>query len=191
MVTKIDAKTALVVIDLQQGIAFGNKAHPLEDVLGNAAALVQSFREAGLPIVIVNVNLLGAVWTKSRKDVENDLSKILQTQEQIDAFTSIVPQIVTTQEDIFITKQTWNAFFNTSLHEKLQEKNVTGIVFCGISTSIGVEGSARAASELGYNITFATDAMTDSSIESHNNSIKYIFPRLGEVGVSEDVITRL
>jgi len=47
------------------------------------------------------------------------------------------------------------------LNDELKKRNVTGIVIAGISTSIGVEGTARAASILGYNISFATDAMTD------------------------------
>jgi nicotinamidase-related amidase len=54
-----------------------------------------------------------------------------------------------------------------------------------------VEGTARAASELGYNITFATDAMTDREEEAHQRSIKYIFPRMGETGTTKEIINIL
>ena len=94
-------------------------------------------------------------------------------------------------EDIHITKRGWNAFFQTPLHDELQKREITQIVLCGISTSIGVEGTARAASELGYNIIFVTDAMTDTVLASHNNSLLNIFPRLGELGSAYDVINLL
>ncbi|MEO6522636.1 MAG: hypothetical protein ABIN91_13210 [Mucilaginibacter sp.] len=35
-----------------------------------------------------------------------------------------------------------------------------------MSTSAGVEGTARPAAERDYNITFATDAMTDRKLEA-------------------------
>ena len=93
--------------------------------------------------------------------------------------------------DIFVTKRTWNAFYNTPLHEELKKRNITGIVLAGIATSIGVEGTARAAHELGYNISFATDAMTDRMAEAHKHSMQIIFPRIGELGTAADIIEKL
>ena len=94
-------------------------------------------------------------------------------------------------EDIRITKETWNAFYNTALHAELQKKGITGIVLAGIATAIGVEGTARGANEYGYNIAFASDAMTDLVEDTHINTFKYIFPRLGEVGTTEEIIEKL
>ena len=54
-----------------------------------------------------------------------------------------------------------------------------------------MEGTARAASELGYNVSFALDAMTDRSQEAHERSIQFIFPRMGETGTTEDIIATL
>jgi nicotinamidase-related amidase len=64
-------------------------------------------------------------------------------------------------------------------------------VICGIATSIGVESTARQAYELGYNVTLATDAMTDLNLDTHNNSVNLIFPRLGETGSCEDIKAQL
>jgi nicotinamidase-related amidase len=185
MITELDKQTALVLIDLQKGILAGDKAHPMEGVLNNAAALVEGFHEASLPVVIVNVNPAGAAWTRSRKDAQMPASKMP------DNFTEIVDEVPTRPDDLFVTKHTWNAFFETELHEELQKRNVTGIVLGGVSTSIGVEGTARAAAELGYNVSFATDAMTDRVLEAHNNSLQYIFPRIGESGTTKDILNRL
>lgn len=185
MITELDKQTALVLIDLQKGILAGDKAHPLEGVLENAAVLVDGFHQAGLPVVIVNVNPAGAAWTRSRKDAQMPASKIP------DDFAEIVAELPTRPDDIFVTKHTWNAFFETELHEKLQKQHVTGMVLGGVSTSIGVEGTARAAAELGYNVSFATDAMTDRVLEAHNNSLQYIFPRIGESGTTAEILNKL
>ena len=81
--------------------------------------------------------------------------------------------------------------FATPLHDLLRTEMVTGIVLAGISTSIGVEGTARSASELDDKISFAVDAMTDSQEEAHTRSIKYIFPRIGETGTTAEIIAML
>lgn len=186
MITALDKSTALVLIDLQNGVAGLPLAHPVENILTNSAKLVAAFRKAGLPIVIVNVNSAGAVWTKARKE-----SIAAQSAPPKPDWLDIVPEIKTEPNDIFITKHTWGAFYETSLHEELKKKDVTGIVLAGVATSIGVEGTARQASEMGYNITFIKDAMTDLYPDAHVHSLKYIFPRIGEIGDTDDVIALL
>jgi nicotinamidase-related amidase len=188
MVTTLDKNTALVLIDLQKGIAGLPLAHPIAGVLANCAKLVAAFRKAGLPIVIVNVNPAGAKWTKSRKDAVPNAGSAPVFKEE---WMEIVPEIQTEPGDIFITKHTWSAFFETAIEAELKKREVTGIVIGGVSTSIGVEGTARDASELGYNLTFATDAMTDMFADAHQNSLKYIFPRMGETDITEKIIAVL
>jgi nicotinamidase-related amidase len=181
MVTSLDKNTALVLIDLQKGIVQYPVAHPITGILANAAKLVVAFRKANLPIVVVNVNPAGK-WTTTRKDAKQH------------AFTpdadwlEITPEIKTEPNDIFITKSTWSAFFETAIDEELKKRNVTGIVLAGVSTSIGVEGTARDASRNAYNITFASDAMTDMIAEAHQHSISRIFPRMGEVDTTDKII---
>jgi nicotinamidase-related amidase len=186
MITSLDDKTALVLIDLQNGVVGLPLAHPVANVLANAAKLVAAFRKAGLPVVIVNVNPTGAAWTKVRKDA-NPTGGAAFKEDWLD----IVPEIVTQNSDIFITKHTWGAFYETELDNELKKKNITGIVIAGISTSIGVEGTARGASERGYNLTFAEDAMTDMFSDAHEHSLTRIFPRIGEIGTTDDVINCL
>jgi nicotinamidase-related amidase len=183
MITTLDKNTALVLIDLQKGVAGLPLAHPVKDVLANAVKLVAAFRGAGLPIVIVNVNPAGAAWTTSRKDPNLAPPPAFKAD-----WLDIVPEIEIRTDDIFITKHTWGAFYETALDDELKKRGVTGIVLAGISTSIGVEGTARGASERGYNITFALDAMTDMFMDAHEHSIKRIFPRIGETGTTDDVI---
>jgi nicotinamidase-related amidase len=185
MITTLDKNTALILIDLQKGIVRAPLAKPVSSILENAVKLVEAFRKAGLPIVIVNVNPAGATWTKARKD--SNPPQLTFGEDWLE----ITPEIKTQPDDIFITKHTWGAFYETALDKELKKRNVTGIVIAGVSTSIGVEGTARGASERGYNITFARDAMTDMFADAHENSLKYIFPRIGEVDDTDKILEKL
>ena len=196
MITTIDKQTALVLIDLQRGVVRTKTAHPVKNVLQKASMLVDVFRSANLPVVVVHVNPLGADWTKTRVEVSAiPRNQVIQTIAKvalpITGFTDIVPEIEIKKGDILIEKTSWNAFFQTSLDEELKKREITQLVLAGISTSKGVEGTARAASELGYNLIFATDAMTDKSKEAHDNSIQNIFPRLGELGTVMEITRKL
>jgi len=185
MITALDKKTALVLIDLQKGIVSYPTAHPIAGVLANAAKLVAAFRKAGQPIVVVNVDPGKNKALNTRKDAQQRMGEIPAE------WLEIVPEIQTNADDVFITKHTWNAFADTALDDELKKRGVTGIVLAGVSTSIGVEGTARAAYERGYNISFATDAMTDMAAEAHEHSTKRVFPRVGEVGLTDEIIEQL
>jgi hypothetical protein len=70
----------------------------------------------------------------------------------------------------------------------LRRRKVTGIVLAGISTSIGVESTARAANERGYELTVVTDAITDTNKGAHLNSLRAIFPQITELATTEEVL---
>jgi len=41
---------------------------------------------------------------------------------------------------------------------------------------------------MGFNVTLATDAMTDSQADAHAYSIGRVFPRIGETGTTRETI---
>lgn len=180
MITAIDPKTALIVIDMQKGIVSGQLAHPIEPVASNNSVLATAFRAHGLPVVLVHVT----GGAPGRIEVS-------MGGERPSDWADFIPALNQQPSDIVVTKQTWGAFSNTDLHARLQDLGITQVVITGVATSIGVESTARSAFEHGYNVTLATDAMTDFSLEAHNNSVARIFPRLGETGTSADILARL
>lgn len=180
-VTTLDPKTALIVVDLQKGIAGREAAHPVADVVKNAVALLDAFRRHKLPVVLVNV-AGGAPGRNEQPRMPSNLPA---------EFIELLPELKQQPSDHTVTKRTWGAFTNTDLDAHLKKNGVTQVVICGIATSIGVESTARFAQELGYNVTLATDAMTDMRIEAHDNSVKRIFPRLGETGFRADIVALL
>jgi nicotinamidase-related amidase len=102
-----------------------------------------------------------------------------------------VPELGREAEDHVVTKQRWGAFLGTDLDGYLRGRGVTQVVLAGISTSAGVESTARGAYDLGYNVVLVTDAMTDRNAEAHRHSVETVFPRLGETATTAEVLARL
>ena len=176
----IDSVTALIVVDLQRGIAIPPTVHPVAEVLANAVSLASRFRSLGLPVVLVNVE--GGAPGRSEQPAP---------ASRPEGWTELLPELGRRVEDITITKRTWGAFTGTGLDAILREREVTNVVLAGIATSMGVESTARQAHELGYNVTIALDAVTDRSPETHLNSTERIFPKLAETGSTSEIMALL
>jgi nicotinamidase-related amidase len=178
-VTALDPRTALVVIDLQKGIAGHPAAAP---VVAQAARLADAFRAAGLPVVLVNVT--GGAQGRAERP--------RPSAPRADDWAELMPELHPEAEGtILVTKQTWGAFHATDLDERLRENRVTQIVLAGIATSAGVESTARAAHEHGYNVTVATDAVADFDPVNHEHSVTRILPRIGETGTTDEILDLL
>ena len=175
-VTKIDEVSALVVIDLQKGIAGMATA-----VIEKAAQLARAFRERGLPVVLVNVTGMAP----GRTDTPRPQFAFA------DDWAELVPELEQAAGDHLVSKQRWGAFPGTGLEDYLKLRGATQIVLAGVATSIGVESTARSAYDLGYNVVLVTDAMADRSEEAHRYSVEKVFPRLGETGTTDDVLKLL
>ncbi len=104
-----------------------------------------------------------------------------------EGWTDLVPELGSDPHDILITKHRWGAFTGTDLDDQLRQRGVTQLVIGGVSTSIGVETTARSAYELGYHVVLAVDAMLDRDPACHEHSIARIFPRLGEPSTADAI----
>ena len=188
-ISEIDPRTALVVIDLQRGIVRMPVVHSADAVVANSVRLVQAFRKRSLPVVLVHVGFAadGADAVKTRTDAGKNAAPMQFPPD----FLEYVDELDVQPSDLKVLKHQWGAFYGTDLDLQLRRRGVTGIVLCGISTSIGVESTARSAWEHNYNIAFASDAMTDMVEENHNRSLVGIFPRIGEVGTTDDILAAL
>lgn len=179
--TALEPKPALIVIDLQKAFLSRRLAHPPEEIVGRAASLVDAFRRAGLPIVFCVVN--GAAPGRTDRPRPNLPAgpEILEQADQLD----VRPR------DYVLIKQTRSAFHNTPLDAHLQELGVTQVVLAGVSTTSGVESTAREAHDQGYHVVLVTDAMTDTDPEAHRNSLERIFPKVGETTTTAELLAFL
>ncbi|MFE7313498.1 hydrolase [Streptomyces sp. NPDC057555] len=183
--TTLDPKTALVVIDLQNGLrALSGAPYSLDDVIERNIRLAEAFRARDLPVVLVRVS-----FSPDGSDVVPGRTEEPGHSQALPAgWDEIVPELAGHAGDITVTKRNWSAFYGTDLDLHLRRRGVTQIVLTGVATSIGVESTARAAHEHGYHLTLATDAMTDLDGDAHRHSIAKIFPRIGESGTTDDIL---
>ncbi|MGA2507128.1 MAG: hydrolase [Chitinispirillaceae bacterium] len=181
-------KTALVVIDLQKGIAGRQTAPYISDiVIKNAAAIAEAFRKNGMPVFLVRV-----APSPDRKDSLHPIADaVMPFQTPPPDWADIVPELGPKQGDFVITKHQWGAFYGTELDLEFRRRGITTMVLCGISTSIGVESTARFAYEYGYNQIFAEDAMSALSAEEHLFTVTKIFPRIGLVRKTREIVAAL
>ena len=180
-VTTVYPKTALIVVDLQKGIVSRPIAHPMDGVVKNVVALTEAFRARGLPVVLVNV----AGGAPGRTEQPRPAMQLPS------GWTDLIPELNQQPGDHVVTKHTRGAFTNTDLEAHLKGLGVTQVVIVGVATSSGVEVTAHQAYELGFNVTLATDAMTDGRPDAHDYSVTRVFPRIGETGATRDIIDLL
>jgi nicotinamidase-related amidase len=105
--------------------------------------------------------------------------------------SDLLPEIGPRPGDIVITKRQWGAFYGTELDLQLRRRGVRAIVLGGIATNIGVESTARDAYERGYGQVFVEDAMSSLSAEGHKMTLDVIFPRIGRIRSTEQVLQAL
>ena len=180
--TALDSNTALIVIDLQKGIVNGKFIHPIGDIVDRTRALLDVFHARSLPVVLVNV----AGRARGRTE-QGPRSNTVFTE----GWTDLLPELDQQPSDIAVTKRSWGAFATTDLAAQLKAKGATQVVVTGVATSGGVEATARQAYEQGFNVTLALDAMTDVREEAHEYSIRNVFPRVGETGSTQEIISLL
>jgi nicotinamidase-related amidase len=180
-ISMLDARPALLAVDLQKGIVGLPTAHPIADVVSKATELAAAFRSYGLPVVLINVD----GGAPGRAEQSRRISEFPA------GWSDLIPELDRQPNDHLVTKQTWGAFTHTDLEQYLRQSAVTQVVIAGVATSAGVESTARYAHELGFNVALAVDAMTDMNADAHHNSITRIFPRLGETATTRQIIDLL
>ncbi|MBW8486923.1 isochorismatase family protein [Actinomadura parmotrematis] len=164
-------KTALVLVDLQVRIA----ARPLfpragAEVVATAKRLARGFRAAGAAVVLVQAHRPGVDEQPLDSELEAGLWE---------------------HGDLVFTKHTVGGFHDGALHALLQEYGIGTLVFGGIATNLGVESTARAASDHGYGLLFVEDAMAALSAPEHEAAVTLDLPRFGEVVTADEALARL
>ncbi len=177
--------TALVVIDLQKGIiSIPTEPYASDSVIEKAAALLNAARSKSMSVFLVNV-----ARSPDMKDTLHPISESSFKSPGYDPeWSRLVPEMNVQPSDFLITKHQWGAFYGTGLDLQLRRRKIDTIILCGISTNIGVESTARFAYEYGYNQVFASDAMAARSVDEHEYPLKYIFPRIGLIRNSSEII---
>jgi nicotinamidase-related amidase len=147
--------------------------------VAHAAALARAFREHDLPVVLVTVTGRAPGRTEAGGGGTGPVRP---------GRADVVDELDARSSDHLITKRRRSAFHDTGLDTLLRDLGVTQIVLTGVSTSAGVESTARSGHDHGYHVVLATDAMADRDPDSHRHCVERVFPRLGETATTAEVI---
>jgi len=184
------ARTALVLIDLQQGIlALPLIPHAAAEVLGNAEALGRACHETGALIVAVNVAF--SAGQADRLVVPVDQPSPTPAGGWPAGWSDLAPGIAALAPDVHVTKRQWGAFHGTELDLQLRRRGITTIVLGGIATNFGVESTAREAWQHNYAVVVAEDACSSPGPDLHQFAIARILPRIARVRSSAEIIAAL
>lgn len=185
----VPERTALVAIDLQN-LVVSLPAQPREAkvVIENTARIASALRARGGFVVWVRVAF--AADGKDRLHPACD-QPMAMPGVLPDRPADLAPGVPAQPSDHLVTKRHWGAFYGTDLDLQLRRRGINTIVLTGISTCFGVESTARAAFELGYEQVLAEDAMAARSAAEHEHTVARIFPRLGRVRSTAAVLRAL
>jgi nicotinamidase-related amidase len=166
------SRTALIVVDLMPRIVeLDLGPYTGAEVVVRASRLVTAFRKAGGPVVLVRVD---------RPNVT----------EQPPG-SGFVPEMEPQSGDVVIVKRTIGAFYGTGLAEELRAMGVDTVVLTGLVTTMGVESTARAAADHGFEVVFVSDAMSGLTAQEHDHALSVVLPRFGDVVSTDEVLERL
>jgi nicotinamidase-related amidase len=142
----IDGMTrALLLVDIQLDY-FPGGAFPLvepEAAAAAARAVLDSFREAGEPVVHIFHVSTGPDATFFVPDTPG---------------IGIHPLVAPLGDEIVLEKHKPNSFIGTGLQQLLVNRGVTELVIVGMMSSMCIDSTTRAASELGFDVTVVEDA---------------------------------
>lgn len=188
---KLDAQTtALVLIDLQNGILpYAGGPHSAESVVAHGAQLAARFRSLGAPVILVRVG-----WSTTFADA---LKQPVDRPTPSPAgglpanWWEFPESLAVSDGDILVTKRQWGAFYGTELDLQLRRRGIKTLVLGGIATNIGVESTARAGWEHGYELVIAEDLCSAQNTEMHRFAFDNIFPRLARVRSTGEILAAL
>lgn len=141
---KDKSKTALVVIDVQNGVVAG--AHERDAVVRNVARLVVRARETGVPVV----------WVQHSDD------ELVRDSDE----WRLVPELEPVTGEPTVHKTYGDSFEGTNLESLLSDRGVGRLVVAGAQTDFCIRSTLHGALARGYDAVLVEDAHTTNDCET-------------------------
>jgi nicotinamidase-related amidase len=180
------SKTAVVLIEYQNDFTTENGAlhaavketMDVTGMLANTSKVVEAARAAGVTVVHAPIQ-----FAAGYHELNDNPYGILKGVVDTNAFVKgswgaeIVDDVSPQGDDIILEgKRGLDAFASTNLDFILRSKGITSIALGGFLTNCCVESTMRSAYERGYEVVTLTDCVAATSVEEHDNAIKFDYP---------------
>jgi ureidoacrylate peracid hydrolase len=80
----------------------------------------------------------------------------------------------------------FDSFHGTNLEEQLRANGIERVVLAGLTSQTCIEGTGRHALEVGYHVTFLTDAVADFTEAAHRAALEISYPTFGHAAITID-----
>ncbi len=183
--------SALIVWDMQYGIA--KRAFNFEEVVKNAKLLIETARKSNIPVIYSQATPLPfdymskySLYTAKRRGMDpRGHSPMAEGSEA----WQIVSELHPTGGDLVFKKHTPSFFVGTALEQVLRGRQVDTLILCGVSTEVGIDGTARHGAYLGFLPVIAEDAVGSPEKDVHENMLS-IMRRMFEVKSTREIIDK-
>jgi len=193
------SRTALVVVDLQNGFMMEGVAHSLIkgalDIVPNVNRLAAVLRGAGGTVVWVR-NTATDESFKSWSIAYEKLSHPTRAKKRKESLRpgSIGHQIWTGMdvqpEDAIIDKTRFSAFIqgSSNLETVLRARGVDTVLIAGASTSVCCESTARDATMRNFQTVMISDGNAAATDEEHNATLLNFYLTFGDVMTTDEAV---
>jgi nicotinamidase-related amidase len=171
--TNENAKTALLVMDVQPGIL--DRLANQDEYLANVRAAVDVAHKKEIQVVYVVVGF--------RPGAPEAVGMF---KERAGHLINPQPVIAPEGDDIVVTKRRVSAFTGSDLEVILRAQNIRHLVLAGIATSGVVLSTTREAADKDYELTVLSDLCADFDPEVHSVLVNKVLARQAKVMTSEE-----
>ncbi|HCY7616848.1 TPA: cysteine hydrolase [Staphylococcus aureus] len=166
-------KTALLVLDMQEGIA--SSIPRIKNIIKANQRAIEAARQHRIPVIFIRL-----VLDKHFNDVSSS-NKVFSTIKaqgyaitEADASTRILEDLAPLEDEPIISKRRFSAFTGSYLEVYLRANDINHLVLTGVSTSGAVLSTALESVDKDYYITVLEDAVGDRSDDKHDFIIEQI-----------------
>jgi nicotinamidase-related amidase len=185
-------RAALLIWDMEYAI--GPNAFNYNEILPNLQRLSAVARQVRVPVFYsvqthfdVEKEEAG-VWVRIRmkRAKAADPSQLLQEKDDPHG-REIVAELKPQPQDIAFQKRRPDGFVGTDFDLMLRSKGVGTILIGGVATEGGVEGTARTARNLGYDVVVLKDCVGSRSREQHDMALKLMEAAFFEIATANQI----
>ncbi|MHB1159919.1 MAG: cysteine hydrolase family protein [Chloroflexota bacterium] len=185
------SRTALLMMDFQEGIVARQPDARRSMVLEHARAALEAARAAGMLVVYVSVRLRPGYIDVSPKNKRFSAVKasggLMEGTQEVRIHEAVEPR----DSEPLVIKRRVGALTNTDLQVLLNSHDINTLVLCGVSTSGVVLSTVRVASDLDYELFVLEDCCADPNQEVHDFLVKAVFPSQATIATAQDFIAAL
>jgi ureidoacrylate peracid hydrolase len=191
------ARTALLIIDPvndflhEQGAGWELTASTVKknDVVAQLARLAVGARARGVPVLFGPMAYTEEDYADEQLQRRSGINRVMFERRMFLAGSfgaDFHPDIQPQEGDVVLQPHKGTDVMQTDLREHLDRLGTTHLVLAGMTANLCVESTARHATELGYDVTFLSDAIGAESLPAYEASIHLNYPLIGNAVLEVD-----